>query len=301
MSMVTPPLNIAQLNARLSEVATEQGIPVDRVRLMLCTLVVSQMMPEAVAIKGGMGIKLRLGEHGTRATSDLDVASRSREEFEEQFRARLQRGWGRVPASKGALRVNPDAEDRVAFTGALRRGRLHDPGLVAPQYLVHPYRVSLSFLGREWAGLDVEVSDPEIEPRDTPRKQGVDQQLARLGSHFGFGDLKPIQLIDLEHQIAQKLHAVTDPAYERAHDLVDLQILWTASPDLDALRELCVRTFDLRRAQSWPPVPLRPMDGWDAAYLESRMETVVDGATSVLATLDEARTWVEDRIRGLAE
>ncbi|WP_431310197.1 nucleotidyl transferase AbiEii/AbiGii toxin family protein [Litorihabitans aurantiacus] len=66
----------------------------------------------------------------------------------------------------------------------------------------------------------------------------------------------------LEHQIAQKLHAVTDPAYERAHDLVDLQLLWRADPDLPRLRDLCERTFDWRRRQPWPPLPLHSTTSW---------------------------------------
>lgn len=70
---LTPPLNVTQLNARLTEVARGVGIPVSRARVLLCALIVSQMLPDAVAVKGGMGLKLRFGERGTRATSDLDV------------------------------------------------------------------------------------------------------------------------------------------------------------------------------------------------------------------------------------
>jgi hypothetical protein len=49
---------VAQLNSRLATVATELGVPIARARLMLSTLVVSQMLPEAVVVKGGMGISL---------------------------------------------------------------------------------------------------------------------------------------------------------------------------------------------------------------------------------------------------
>lgn len=87
MSDVTPPLNVTQLNDRLSQVAAEPGIQVARARVVLCTLIVSQLLPDAVAIKGGMGVKLRLGERGARATSDLDVSTRARgEEFEHAWR-----------------------------------------------------------------------------------------------------------------------------------------------------------------------------------------------------------------------
>ena len=87
---VPPPLTVTQLNARLEQAAAQWGIPVARARVMLCTLVVSQMLPDAVAVKGGMGVKLRFGERGTRATSDLDVSTRARgEDFETAFRSRL--------------------------------------------------------------------------------------------------------------------------------------------------------------------------------------------------------------------
>lgn len=90
MNSATPPLNVTQLNGRLAQVANDLGIPVARARVMLCTLIISQMLPDTVTIKGGMGVKLRFGERGTRATSDLDVSTRARgEEFERTFRERL--------------------------------------------------------------------------------------------------------------------------------------------------------------------------------------------------------------------
>lgn len=292
MSEVTPPLNVTQLNARLAHVAAELGIPVARARVMLCTLIVSQMLPDTVAVKGGMGVKLRFGERGTRATSDLDVSTRARgEEFEQAFRVRLAEGWGTVPASKGEQRRNPEASDRVAFTATVRAMKLHDPGLARPEYVMHPYRVSITFLGNAWGALDVEVSDPEIDPYAHARKE-IDGELVQFGAYFGFGELRPVELVDLEYQIAQKLHAVTDPAYVRAHDLVDLQLLWNAGPDLPSLLSFCVRTFDWRRQQAWPPLPVRPMDGWELAYIDARAETEVDGQTPVLPNIAAAREWL---------
>lgn len=299
MKSVAPPLNIAQLNARLERASQDLGVPVSRVRRMLCTLVVSQMLPDAVAVKGGMGVKLRKGERGTRATADLDVSTQQRgEAFERKFGEQLARGWGEVPASKGVLRKNPNSPDRVAFTGIVKRRRLHDPGLAQPQYVMHPYKVTLSFLGREWAGLDLEVSDPEIDP-DAYSRQTVDGELTELNGYFGFGKLQPVDLIDLEYQIAQKMHAVTDPDYHRAHDLVDLQLLWDAAPARSAVWEYCVRIFDFRRAQPWPPLPLRAMDGWELAYSAARAETQIDGSTLVLENLDAARAWFEQIIASI--
>lgn len=300
MSEVSPPLNVTQLNNRLAQVAGELGIPVARARVMLCTLVVSQMLPDAAAVKGGMGVKLRFGERGTRATSDLDVSTRVRGEgFEQAFRARLAEGWGIVPASRGELRSNPDAPERVAFTATIRALKPHDPGLTRPEYVVHPFRVSIAFLGRAWGALDVEVSDPEINS-NAHEMRGIDEELVQFGAFFGFGDMHPIELIDLEHQIAQKLHAVTDPAYQRAHDLVDLQLLWGAEPNLPVLRKLCERTFDWRRQQSWPPLPLRAMEGWEPAYADARAETEVGGSTPILSDVTAAREWLTQVIEAIA-
>lgn len=78
MNKVSPPLNVTQLNERLAQGAADLSIPVARARVMLCTLVVSQMLPDNVAVKGWMGVKLLLGESGTRATSDLDICTRTR-------------------------------------------------------------------------------------------------------------------------------------------------------------------------------------------------------------------------------
>lgn len=300
VSEVMPPLNVTQLNDRLAQVATELDIPVARARVTLCTLIVSQMLPDAVAVKGGMGVKLRLGERGTRATSDLDVSTRVRgEEFERSFRARLAEGWGSVPASRGELRRNPDAPDRVAFTATVRAARLHDPGLARPEYVMHPYRVSIAFLGSAWGALDVEVSDPEVDPYPHAA-MGIDGGLVQFGDYFGFGELRPVELVELEYQIAQKIHAVTDPAYVRAHDLVDLQLLWNAGPDLPSLNCLCVRTFDWRRQQAWPPIPVRPMGGWELAYSDARAETEVDGRTPVLSDVNAAREWLRQIIHVIA-
>ncbi|GMA33209.1 hypothetical protein GCM10025875_32010 [Litorihabitans aurantiacus] len=54
MTTASPPLNVTQLEDRLAQVAGAMGLPVARARVMLCTLVVSQMLPDGVAVKGGM-------------------------------------------------------------------------------------------------------------------------------------------------------------------------------------------------------------------------------------------------------
>ena len=296
MNEVTPPLNVTQLNARLADLASDFAIPLSRARVMMCTLVVSQMLPDSVAIKGGMGVKLRLGERGTRATADLDVSTRVRGvRFEQAFRARLAKGWGCVPASHGQRLRNPLAPDRVAFTASVRARKTHNPGLARPENVMHPYRVSIAFLGRAWSGLDVEVSDPEIDVHAFAPVE-VASELTRFANYFGFGSLESVNFVDVEFQFAQKLHAVTDPNYERAHDLVDLQLIWNSSPDVPTLRRLCLLIFSKRDTQPWPPLPLRPMTGWELAYSDAWAETQVAGAAPVLSELEMARVWLAETI-----
>lgn len=298
---VSPPLNLTQLEDRLALVAAELGIPVGRARVMLCSLVISQMLPNAVAVKGGMGVKFRFGEAGTRATADLDVSTQVHNaKLEDEFEVNLAKGWGRVPASRGQLSRDSMSPERVAFTGKLRPRRSHDPGLARPEYVMQPYRVSLAFLGKDWGSLDVEISHPEVGV-DAHSKKSIDENLHQFANRFGFGRLRPIELVDLEYQIAQKIHAVTDPTYSRAHDLVDLQILWTANPDMKLVREYCLRTFDFRRQQLWPPIPLRSMRGWNKAYYEAREETEVNGGTFVLPKIADARNWLLQQIELIEE
>jgi hypothetical protein len=298
---LTPPLNVTQLNARLTEVARGVGIPVSRARVLLCALIVSQMLPDAVAVKGGMGLKLRFGERGTRATSDLDVFTRTRgEAFEKAFQARLFQGWGTVPPSRGQQSRDPRAPARVAFRATLRAMKVYNPGLARPESVMHPYRVSLSFLGKAWGSVEVEVSDLDIEA-DAHGREDIDGEVMSFAAEFGFGTLHRVNLVDVEYQIAQKIHAVTDPRYQRAHDLVDLQVLWMAGPNLTALHDLCVAIFDRRAEQVWPPLPLRSMSGWNLAYADARQETEAAGERLVLPNVEEARAWLAHVIEHVME
>lgn len=293
---VSAPLNIAQLERRLAGAAHDFGIPISRARVLLCALIVSQMLPEQVTVKGGMGVKLRLGESGTRTTSDLDVSAGTRgRTLENSIRDGLSSGWGRVSASRGQLKRDPISVDRTAFTADLKRLPEHDPGVAAPQYLVHPYRVTLWFLGVQWGSADLEISDPEIEPYWSDSFV-IDDELHEFAAKFGFGILRPVRLVKLEYQLAQKIHAVTDPDYTRAYDLVDLQILWQLSPEVSELRNSCLRTFAFRAKQSWPPVPLRSMENWERAYMDARDETLKLGESPAVQTLAEARMWLENVI-----
>ena len=55
----------------------------------------------------------------------------------------------------------------------------------------------------------------------------------------------------LEHQIAQKLHGVSEPNSIRAHDLIDLQLIVDNSLiDYKKVKDICIRLFNYRKMQS---------------------------------------------------
>jgi len=152
---------------------------------------------------------------------------------------------------------------------------------------MEPYVVTLHFMGKPWARVPVEVGHDEIggfELTDNTTK--LAKQIVAVGQVLGFGELKPVPLISLEQQIAQKIHAATEPNSQRAHDLVDLQLLWDIAAeggeglDLPVLADLCRRTFGYRAHHEWPPT--------------AAMSTVLESAYA--AAKDEARSYVESGI-----
>ena len=107
------------------------------------------MLPDG-SVKGGSAIKMRLGDGATRFTTDLDIARASAiDDFSEQLAGSLATGW------KG-------------FTGALVEERQAHPKGVPPQYVMRPFSVKLSYNGKPWVTVDLEVGHNEIGDADKP-------------------------------------------------------------------------------------------------------------------------------------
>jgi hypothetical protein len=92
------------------------------------------------------------------------------------------------------------------------------------------------------------------------------------------------------HQIAQKLHALSTDGSERAHDMIDLQVIVKNEKiDYPLTKNACVRLFQFRRQQSWPPKIVKG-DGWDTLYSSQVSEL------DVFQNVDEAIAWTNDLI-----
>jgi hypothetical protein len=229
-------------------------------------------------VKGGTAMKIRVGEAGSRYTPDFD-ASRSPnvtvEDYVEQLRDRLERGWS-------------------GFTGTVRVLEPRQVEDVPPDYVMQPFEIRLAYQGRHWLTVEFELGHDEVGSTDD-RDLRIADDIVEIFATIGLEEPAPIPLLLVEHQVAQKLHACTyvNPntnRNDRAHDLVDLQILEQEETiDYAELREIGTRLFAARRAQEWPPTVVE-YDDWDTIYAEA-----AEGL-DVLPNVTEAVAWANDQI-----
>ncbi|WP_165062943.1 nucleotidyl transferase AbiEii/AbiGii toxin family protein [Adlercreutzia sp. ZJ154] len=243
-------------------------------RTAIANAIVGQMLRGAV-MKGGSSLKIRFGAAGTRATTDLDAArSVGRDEFSDGFSRRLVDGW-------------------EGFTGRLVEMPKARPKNVPGPYVMQPYAVKLSYLGKPWCTVTFELGHNEIGDADNADFV-VPKDAARMLEAMAFPEPAPVPLMTLRYQIAQKLHGASEPNSQRAHDLIDLQlIISNGEIDLHDVREVCERLFSYRRKQEWPPVIMKD-DAWDSLYSEAAADL------DVLPGADEAVAWANDLIRRIA-
>lgn len=139
--------------------------------------------------------------------------------------------------------------------------------MTKPKSIMRPFDVKLSYLGKPWCTVPLEVGANEIGAAAEPEwveVADVDDMLIELG----FSALNRIPMMSVHYQVAQKLHALTSLG-DRARDLVDLQLIArNVAVDTIEVRTACQRLFASRRAQAWPP-KLTAQPGWDKLYTES--------------------------------
>jgi len=239
----TPAAFRAAVEAKLRERARRFGVPAYILRrqaalerLMVRVMIVA---PDRWALKGGLALETRLGEHA-RVSVDLDAdhlygAQAAREDLQ---RATVE-----------------DVGDHFGFA-LVGTEELGEEGVG----LAVRYRLEGSLAGRPFEPLQVDVTIAPPEPWDgqRSRRPGL---LADLG-------LEPIDvwLVPLERQVAEKLHAYTR-MYERGgttrtKDLVDLLLIHVHERvEPDRLRTAIGRVFERRATHVVPArVPAPPSD-----------------------------------------
>lgn len=245
-----------------------------RARTVMANAIVGQMLPDG-AVKGGSAIKLRFGESVTRFTTDLDVARASTlEEFLDDLEDNLQSGWN-------------------GFTGTVVPRDPASPKDVPVAYVMRPYGIKLSYNGSPWCTVPLEVGHNEIGDADDP-DWGMPGDVLEMFASLGLPEPGAIPLMPLHHQIAQKLHALTSPGSDRAHDLIDLQVMVAGERiDLRRTRETCERLFVYRDQQPWPPTVVAG-DTWSEAYEVQRR------GLDVLEGVEDAVAWANNLIGQIA-
>lgn len=165
-----------------------------------------------------------------------------------------------------------------------------------PGMTVRPRRfvVALQYLGKAFMTVPVEASPAEAgiaDELDDLATAGLDA----LGS-LGF-TTTTVACVTIRWQVAQKLHACTDPGdadhvNERARDLVDLCLLdpLIAPEDLASQHAACIEVFEARARHRWPPTLSVPPP-WPAIYAAASF-----GLGGVPAHVDEAADLVRDLI-----
>jgi len=274
------PSNLRSLTTRLDNHARRTGRPIRRVQRTVANTIIGQMLSPGV-MKGGAAMSVRVGEAGSRFTTDLDAARPTGialDDFLDGLSRHLDNGWG-------------------GFTGTLEQLAPARPDNVPEQYVMQPFKIRLAYLSRHWLSVPFELGHDEVGSTEHHDLR-LAAEIVDLFATIGLDTPQPIPLLTVEHQIAQKLHACTtlDPrtgSNDRAHDLVDLQILEQETTiDKPTAAKIAARLFRFRQAQTWPPtVVVHPT--WPAIYAEA-----ADGL-DVHADVNDAVEWANNFIASL--
>ena len=195
-------------------------------------------------IKGGVALELRFGERA-RATKDLDIGLE-----------------GDRPSRLRAL----DAAIALGFDKFLfrRKGVPH----TLEQADTARIEIAITYQGRSFQTLDVDLGmTGELYDLINPVVCGL--------SELGLPVTSPIRCLTLPVQIAQKIHAATnprivnDPKQNRARDILDVLLIELLGQfDEDSIRQAAIRTFKERAEHSWPPQPIIYPNDWKARLVD---------------------------------
>ena len=285
------PNSARTLDARIIQAQERVGVDHGRLGWLVASTVVVAALQRAVdesdaprfLLKGGNYLQHRLDWAG-RSTKDVDGIVRGDiDGFLDALDRSLREPWG-----------------------PLRLSRTETEVIQTPTRVLRPRRfdVKVSLRGVVWRSVKVEISPDEAGIGDHPFVFATPSL-----SHFGLPSPDALVGIALRFQIAQKLHACTDPhdpphaVNDRPRDLVDLLLLRdllasdTATTDAD-LRAAGQAVFDTRAAEAeqlglvarhWPPA-VQSHPHWPDDYARAA------GDAGLTVTLDDAIAELNDWI-----
>lgn len=249
------PNSASVLNAWVTHAQQEVGLEQSQLGWLIASTVGIAALQRAIdadgrsrfVLKGGTYLQHRLSWSG-RATKDVDGMVRGDiDEFLGAVDDALAQPWGPLTLSRSEVET-----------------------IATPAKIIKPRRfdVFVAIKGKVWRRIKVEITPDEAGTTD-------EHDVLRAPSLQYFGLPSPDELIGiaLRYQIAQKLHAGTDPheppdhINDRARDIVDLLLLRELveeehSPALVDIRQACTALFEARAAEArslgrperaWPP------------------------------------------------
>jgi len=274
------PSNLNSLEARLRNHCEAAAISFGPVRRHVAALVVAQMLVDShTVVKGGRSLEIRYGIAATRASTDLDAVRTHRlDDLIGHLEQALDEGW-------------------AGFSGrVIDKGVIEAP--VPSAYRPHRLDVKLSFQGRSFGTVQLEVAVEEAGGL-AGTEAITSAEGAAIFAAVGLPEPDPVPVLPLPTQVAQKLHACTAPdtdewINDRAHDLVDLQLIRRDLPDgqMAQVREACERLFAARQMHPWPP-HVTARTGWALRYAREREGVEADVTEDIDAAVEWANRLIE--------
>ena len=285
-----PPTSRRHLDQWVQQAQQSAGVAVGRLGWLVASSVVIAALQRARSedghprflLKGGAYLEVRLGLRA-RATKDIDTMFRGDfSEFEAVLDEALAQSWGAVELIRTEL----------------------EP-IIGARRVVKPFRFRVKLLvnGQPWRTVEVETaaaegaSDVKVEVFAAPPL-----------NHFGLPSAVETAGIVFDYQVAQKLHAGTDPhdppsrRNDRSRDMVDLLLIRDAfywqGQNLSALRAACVDIFQTRAAdagalgidvRTWPP-RATAHDHWLTDFATAA--AAANLAPSLAAAVDDVNAWI---------
>lgn len=269
------PRSVRVLAKWVDAYARERGLTPKRVRDWISYMIVGGRLEGASAvdtgprftIKGAVAIEMRLPSKA-RATKDIDLVVDD------------LAGTDLTVALRTALEG-----DYQSFTF-----RVKGEPYVMPNNSVR-VDVALDYRGRSWGTVQIDLSPHEGESTEV---EPVD---ALALEPFGLNTPNALPCLALRYHVAQKIHAMTEPARdentpnERFRDLVDLLLMRELTSDLEGVQAACVEVFQIRDTHGWPP-QLDPPAFWQEPFTKLAEEVELP-VSNLEEAVREAQTFIE--------
>lgn len=119
------------------------------------------------------------------------------------------------------------------------------------------------------------------------------KDIAHLFHALGLDRPGPVRVLAAQHQIAQKIHACTEPGSFPAHDLVDLLSLWPRDRlEFILVAETTRRLCAYRKLHPFPGICI-PGPDWAVKY------DIASEGLEVIKGVDQAAAWLNHELNEL--